>query len=70
MREGMSGETGTNSPGEPEFTVHAHQLRCRLWGAAKRRRPRRRHACRRCLEADYLWAAWWGRRWRSRNAAT
>ena len=56
-REGMSGETGTNSPGGRESTVQARQLQRRLWVAAKRGLDRFGSACWSGLEADLLLAA-------------
>ena len=39
--EGMSGETGTNSPDGPSPIVQVRQLQRRLWVAAKRFQDRR-----------------------------
>ena len=58
--EGMSGMTGTNSPGRPRPPVKVRQLQRRLWAAAKRSPERRFHALMdRVWRADLLWTAWW-----------
>ncbi len=57
--EGMSGETGTNSPGGRSPTVQVRHLQRRLWVAAKRSPDRRFHALMdRIWGADLLQEAW------------
>ena len=58
-REGMTGETGTNSPGGRAPTVKVRQLQRRLWVAAKRSPERRFHALMdRIWRDDVLQEAW------------
>jgi len=58
-REGMSGRTGTNSPGGRAPIDKVQQLQRRLWVAAKRSPERRFHALMdRIWRADILRAAW------------
>ena len=57
--EGMSGTTGTNSPGGPRSTDKVRHLQRRLWVAAKRSPERRFHALMdRVWRVDLLWEAW------------
>jgi RNA-directed DNA polymerase len=58
-REGMTGQTGSNHPGEREFPDKVRQLQRRLWSAAKRQPGRRFHALLdRIYRRDVLWEAW------------
>ena len=58
-REGMTGQTGSNYPGEREFPDKVRQLQRRLWSAAKRQPGRRFHALLdRIYRRDVLWEAW------------
>ena len=58
-REGMTGQTGSNHPGEREFPDKVRQLPRRLWSAAKRQPGRRFHALLdRIYRRDVLWEAW------------
>jgi RNA-directed DNA polymerase len=58
-REGMTGRTGSNSPGGHPSTDKVRQLQRRLWAAAKRSPERRFHALMdRVWRGDVLWEAW------------
>ncbi len=58
-REGMTGKTGSNSPGGHRPADKVRQLQRRLWVAAKRSPERRFHALMdRVWRADLLWEAW------------
>jgi len=58
-REGMTGQTGSNHPGEREFPDKVRQWQRRLWSAAKRQPGRRFHALLdRIYRRDVLWEAW------------
>ena len=58
-REGMTGQTGSNSPGGPPSTDKVRQLQRRLWVAAKRSPERRFHALMdRMWRRDVLHEAW------------
>ena len=58
-REGMTGQTGSNSPGRRESVDKVRHLQRRLWVAAKRSPERRFHALLdRIYRRDVLWAAW------------
>jgi RNA-directed DNA polymerase len=58
-REGMTGRTGSNSPGGPPSADKVRQLRRRLWVAAKRSPERRFHALMdRIWRDDVLQEAW------------
>jgi RNA-directed DNA polymerase len=57
--EGMTGRTGSNSPGGPPPTDKVRYLQRRLWAAAKRSPTRRFHALPdRIWRDDVLWEAW------------
>jgi RNA-directed DNA polymerase len=57
--KGMTGQTGSNHPGEREFPDNVRQLQRRLWSAAKRQPGRRFHALLdRIYRRDVLWEAW------------
>ena len=57
--EGMTGRTGSKSPGGREPLDKVRQLRRRLWSAAKRQPGRRFHALLdRIYRRDVLWEAW------------
>ena len=58
-REGMTGQTGSNSPGGRESIDKVRQLQRRLWSTAKRQPGRRFHALMdRIYRGDVLWEAW------------
>jgi hypothetical protein len=58
-REGMTGRTGSNSPGGHESIDNVRQLQRRLWSVAKRQPGRRFHALYdRIYRRDVLWEAW------------
>ncbi len=57
--EGMTGRSGSNSPGGPPPTDQVRHLQRRLWAAAKRSPARRFHALMdRIWRDDVLWEAW------------
>ncbi len=57
--EGMTGRTGSNSPGGHASTDKVRHLQRRLWAAAKRSPARRFHALMdRVWRDDILWEAW------------
>ena len=57
--EGMTGMTGSNSPGGPPPSDKVRHLQRQLWVAAKRSPGRRFHALMdRIWRADILWEAW------------
>ncbi len=58
-REGMTGETGSNSPVRREAVEKVRQLQRRLWAAAKQSPERRFHALYdRISRSDVLEEAW------------
>src|SRR5436190_1789641 len=58
-RQGMTGRSGSNSPGGPPPIDHVRQLQRRLWVAAKRSPERRFHALMdRIWRGDVLREAW------------
>jgi group II intron reverse transcriptase/maturase len=68
-RKGMSGRTGTNSPGGPPPIDKGRQLQRRLWVAAKRSPERRFHALMDRIWRDDVLREAWQRVRRNRGAA-